>query len=63
MMRLAHILDGLRCSGCGALDVLWLDPVRGIVECHECGEKAAVMVDGLGPADLLDPVSFWDGDR
>ncbi|NJP29006.1 hypothetical protein FLW53_33325 [Microbispora sp. SCL1-1] len=63
MMRLAHILDGLRCSGCGALDVLWLDPVRGIVECHECGEKAAVMVDGLGPADLLDPISAWDGDR
>ncbi|MBO4273928.1 hypothetical protein [Microbispora triticiradicis] len=54
MMRLAHILDGLRCSGCGALDVLWLDPVRGIVECHECGEKAAVMVDGLGLVDALD---------
>ena len=63
MMRLAHILDGLRCSGCGALDVLWLDPVRGIVECHECGEKASVMVDGLGLADLLDPVGSWDGDR
>ncbi|MBB2742112.1 UNVERIFIED_ORG: Zn ribbon nucleic-acid-binding protein [Microbispora rosea subsp. rosea] len=63
MMRLAHILDGLRCSGCGALDVLWLDPVRGIVECHECGEKASVMIDGLGPADLLDPIGSWDGDR
>ncbi|WP_405395269.1 hypothetical protein [Microbispora hainanensis] len=54
MMRLAHILDGLRCSCCGALDVLWLDPVRGIVECHECGEKAAVMVDGLDRVDALD---------
>ncbi|MEU6411016.1 hypothetical protein [Microbispora sp. NPDC046933] len=63
MMRLAHILDGLRCSGCTALDTLWLDPVRGIVECHECGEKAVVMVDGLGPAGLLDPVCSWDGDR
>ncbi|MEN3537422.1 hypothetical protein AAH991_20080 [Microbispora sp. ZYX-F-249] len=46
-----------------ALDVLWLDPVRGIVECHECGEKATVIVDGLGPADLLDPLSAWDGHR
>ncbi|MEU7890536.1 hypothetical protein AB0B54_33960 [Microbispora bryophytorum] len=63
MMRLAHILDGLRCSCCGASDVLWLDPVRGIAECHECGEKATVIVDGLGPADLLDPVGAWDGDR
>ncbi|MEU7889284.1 hypothetical protein AB0B54_27600 [Microbispora bryophytorum] len=54
MMRLAHILDGLRCSGCGALDVLWLDPVRGIVECHECGEKATVIVDGLDLVDALD---------
>ncbi|TLP66066.1 hypothetical protein [Microbispora triticiradicis] len=63
MMRLAHILDGLHCSCCRALDVLWLDPVRGIIECHECGQKATVIVDGLGPADLLDPVSFWDGDR
>ncbi|XVQ86990.1 hypothetical protein ACQP2K_06100 [Microbispora siamensis] len=54
MMRLAHILDGLRCSGCGALDVLWLDPVRGIIECHECGEKATVIVDGLDPVDALD---------
>ncbi|MDA0632414.1 hypothetical protein OUY22_03225 [Nonomuraea sp. MCN248] len=54
MMRLAHILDGLRCSCCGALDVLWLDPVRGTVECHECGQKATVIVDGLDLVDALD---------
>jgi len=62
-MRLAHILDDMRCSGCGAVDVLWLDPVRGIVECRECGEKAFAIVGGLGPADLLDPVGCWDGDE
>ncbi|NJP27557.1 hypothetical protein FLW53_25770 [Microbispora sp. SCL1-1] len=62
MRRLADLLDGLRCSCCQALDVLWLDP-RGLVECHECGQKAAVIVDGLGPSDLLDPLNAWDGDR
>ncbi|GLV51580.1 hypothetical protein TBS_21490 [Thermobispora bispora] len=60
MMRLAHFLDGLRCSCCGALNVLWLDPVRGILECHECGQKAAVLVDGPDPADT--PDSFDDLD-
>ncbi|GAB3163815.1 hypothetical protein [Microbispora hainanensis] len=44
------LLDDLRCSGCGALDVLWLDSLRGLVECHECGQKTAVLVDG---ADFL----------
>jgi hypothetical protein len=39
-MTLAHFLDGLRCSACGVLDVLWLDPVRGLVECRECGQSA-----------------------
>ncbi|MFF4775360.1 hypothetical protein ACFY05_21125 [Microtetraspora fusca] len=39
-MILAHLLDGLRCSGCGVLDVLWLDPVRGLIECRECGQTA-----------------------
>jgi ribosomal protein S27E len=47
-MSLAHFLDDLRCSGCGVLNVLWLDPVRGLVECHECGEKASLLLD---PAD------------
>ncbi|GGO28958.1 hypothetical protein GCM10010116_58070 [Microbispora rosea subsp. aerata] len=36
----AHLLDGLRCSICGALNVLWLDPLRGLVECRECGQTA-----------------------
>ncbi|GAB3163247.1 hypothetical protein [Microbispora hainanensis] len=40
MNGLAHFLDGLRCSICGALNVLWLDPIRGLVECHECGQTA-----------------------
>jgi hypothetical protein len=28
--------------------VLWPDPVRGLVECHECGQTAITMpeVDG-----------------
>ncbi|WP_157545238.1 hypothetical protein [Microtetraspora fusca] len=39
-MILAHLLDGLRCSCCAALDVLWLDPVRGLIECRECGQTA-----------------------
>ncbi|MFF4771788.1 hypothetical protein ACFY05_02910 [Microtetraspora fusca] len=39
-MILAHLLHGLRCSGCGVLDVLWLDPVRGLIECRECGQTA-----------------------
>ncbi|GAA1280399.1 hypothetical protein Psi02_72710 [Planotetraspora silvatica] len=58
-MSLAHFLDDLRCSCCGALNVLWLDPVRGFVECHECGQKAAVMVD---PADSLDSRWSFGGD-
>lgn len=40
MNGLAHFLDGLRCSVCGALNVLWLDPLRGLVECRECGQTA-----------------------
>jgi ribosomal protein S27E len=39
-MTLAHFLDGLRCSLCGALNVLWLDPPRVVVECSECGQTA-----------------------
>lgn len=60
MRTLAHRLDGLRCSSCGEPDVLWLDPVRGMVECHECGEKTAVLVDGPDPADALDPLTLSD---
>ncbi|MEU8268534.1 hypothetical protein AB0B89_15360 [Sphaerisporangium sp. NPDC049002] len=39
-MTLGHFLDGLRCSMCRALNMLWLDPVRGLVECRECGQTA-----------------------
>ncbi|WP_289007995.1 hypothetical protein [uncultured Thermomonospora sp.] len=60
MMRLAHFLDGLRCSCCGALNVLWLDSVRGILECHECGQKAIVLVEGPDLADTLDSADPLD---
>ncbi|GAA4199024.1 hypothetical protein [Microbispora amethystogenes] len=40
MNGVAHFLDGLRCSVCGAFNALWLDPVRGLVECNECGQTA-----------------------
>lgn len=39
-MTLAHFLDGLRCAVCHMPDVLWLDPVRALVECRECGQTA-----------------------
>ncbi|MET9248121.1 hypothetical protein [Nonomuraea sp. NPDC003709] len=39
-MTLAHFLDGLRCALYGALNVLWLDSLRGLVECSECGQTA-----------------------
>ncbi|GAA4932972.1 Zn ribbon nucleic-acid-binding protein [Nonomuraea thailandensis] len=39
-MTLAHFLDGLRCASCGVLNVLWLDAMRGLVECSECGQIA-----------------------
>ncbi|MGI5493644.1 hypothetical protein [Microtetraspora malaysiensis] len=39
-MILAYLLDGLRCSGCGVLNALWHDPVRGLIECRECGQTA-----------------------
>ncbi|MET8145368.1 hypothetical protein ABZU32_34135 [Sphaerisporangium sp. NPDC005288] len=44
-MTLAHFLDGLRCSVCGTLNMLWLDPVRGMVECRECGHSALCLLD------------------
>ena len=39
-MTLAHFLDGLRCAMCGCLNMLWLDPVCGLLECRECGQTA-----------------------
>jgi hypothetical protein len=44
-MTLAHFLDGLRCSNCLTLNVLWLDPTRGLVECRECGQSAFAFPD------------------
>ncbi|MBB6471676.1 hypothetical protein [Sphaerisporangium rubeum] len=45
MTTLAHFLDGLRCEMCRALNLLWLDPVRGVVECRNCHQTALVAVD------------------
>ncbi|MET9251594.1 hypothetical protein [Nonomuraea sp. NPDC003709] len=42
-MTLAHFLDGLRCSDCGAIHVLRLDPLRALVECTECGISTLVV--------------------
>ncbi|MFG1879370.1 hypothetical protein ACGFIV_31480 [Sphaerisporangium sp. NPDC049003] len=48
MSLLAELLDGLRCSVCGCLNTLWLDAVRGLVECQECGGKAGYLIDTDG---------------
>ncbi|MEU8398001.1 hypothetical protein AB0C28_22630 [Nonomuraea sp. NPDC048892] len=42
---MTHLLHGLRCATCLALNVLWLDPVRGLVECSECGQTALIVTD------------------
>ncbi len=47
-MRLAHLLDGLRCADCRTLDVLWYDPVRGLVECSECGHRTHLALENTG---------------
>ncbi|MEV4182386.1 hypothetical protein AB0J28_13210 [Streptosporangium canum] len=49
MTELAHILDGLRCTACHAVNTLWLDLIRGLVECRECGQGA-----------LIDPDDEWE---
>jgi len=51
-MRLAHLLDGLRCAECLTLDVLWCDPVRGLVECRECGHRANVAPENIADAEV-----------
>ncbi|GAA1018662.1 hypothetical protein Aple_065900 [Acrocarpospora pleiomorpha] len=43
MPELTDFLEDLRCSACGTLDSLWLYPVRGVVECRECGSKATIL--------------------
>ncbi|MFC6085797.1 hypothetical protein [Sphaerisporangium aureirubrum] len=37
------MLDGLRCEVCRCLNMLWLDPVRGIIECHACHQTAIAL--------------------
>ncbi|ACZ83717.1 hypothetical protein [Streptosporangium roseum] len=49
MTELAHILDGLRCAACHAVNTLWLDLIRGLVECRACGQGA-----------LIDPDDEWE---
>ncbi|MFI9835525.1 hypothetical protein ACIHFD_00720 [Nonomuraea sp. NPDC051941] len=44
-MTLAHFLDGLRCATCNTLNALWLDPIRALVECRECGQTALTVTD------------------
>ncbi|WP_214109733.1 hypothetical protein [Acrocarpospora catenulata] len=48
MADLAEFLDDLRCSACGASDALWLFPVRGVVECRECGARASAITEQTG---------------
>ncbi|MEV5413608.1 hypothetical protein AB0K60_32865 [Thermopolyspora sp. NPDC052614] len=57
-MRLAHLLDGLRCADCLTIDVLWYDPVRGLVECRECGHRANVAFENIGTAGNAEDV--WE---
>ncbi|GLW10334.1 hypothetical protein Misp01_54620 [Microtetraspora sp. NBRC 13810] len=45
MVEIAHLLDDLACAGCGTSNVLWLYPVRGLVECRECGEKTSILIE------------------
>ncbi|GAA4952682.1 hypothetical protein HD597_009644 [Nonomuraea thailandensis] len=42
---MTHLLHGLRCATCLTLNALWLDPLRGLVECSECGQTALIVTD------------------
>ncbi|MEV4372590.1 hypothetical protein AB0J71_36340 [Nonomuraea sp. NPDC049637] len=44
-MTHTHLLDDLRCSSCLTLNVLWLDLVRALAECTECGQTALIVTD------------------
>ncbi|MEU8175380.1 hypothetical protein AB0C14_21080 [Microbispora hainanensis] len=48
VVEISHLLDELTCAACGTRNTLWLYPVRGVVECRECGEKAIVIVEPSG---------------
>ncbi|MFF3671359.1 hypothetical protein [Microtetraspora malaysiensis] len=69
MVEIAHLLDELTCAACGTPNALWLYPVRGLVECRECGEKASILLDsldGFDSIDSLDSLGSFDscgGDR
>ncbi|MDF5753030.1 hypothetical protein [Spongiactinospora sp. TRM90649] len=44
MVEIGHILTGLRCAACGAMDTLWFDLARLLIECRECGTGALLDV-------------------
>ncbi|MEV7804506.1 hypothetical protein AB0O28_16315 [Microbispora sp. NPDC088329] len=48
VVEISHLLDELTCAACGTRNALWLYPIRGVVECRECGEKATVIVEPSG---------------
>ncbi|MCC5577270.1 hypothetical protein IMZ11_16720 [Microtetraspora sp. AC03309] len=47
-------LDELTCAACGTTNALWLSPVRGVVECRECGERASILLDGFDSIGSID---------
>ncbi|MEV0975086.1 hypothetical protein [Microtetraspora glauca] len=61
MVEIAHLLDELTCAGCGTPNALWLYPVRGLVECRECGEKASILLDPLDGFDSVELLDSLDG--
>ncbi|GAA5048006.1 putative UBP type Zn finger protein [Thermocatellispora tengchongensis] len=58
-MRPTHRLEGLRCSDCGTLDALWLDLVRGMVECGECGQRALIHHDAYDQGNEGEDFGEW----
>ncbi|MCC5578993.1 hypothetical protein IMZ11_25535 [Microtetraspora sp. AC03309] len=61
MVEIAHLLDELTCAACGTPNALWLYPVRGMVECRECGEKASILLDGFDSLGSIDGPDSFDG--
>lgn len=68
MTPLAQVLEDVRCAYCGAVDTLWLDARRHLVECRDCGLKTSPLAadDPLGvlapsdSLDVLDPSGLFD---
>ncbi|WP_433419690.1 hypothetical protein ACQP1V_06140 [Microtetraspora malaysiensis] len=63
MVEISHLLDELTCAACSTSNALWLYPMRGVVECRECGEKASVLPESLNGCDSLDGLDACGGDR